>query len=364
MATLSRTEKEPDMRNAIRARLPARAALLWFLAAWAAVCLCPHGTGQESPPTRYRPAGENALRFGVLFWHDSPNDAAALAGIREALEEAGKPHAFDIGQADSSREKAVRLLEGFRQEPVDLVFAMGTEAALLAAEHVRDIPVVYTAVTNPVVSGVVPSWEGSGTNLAGNSNWIASETVLRVFRLAVPDLRKLGILRSENVVSAAELRAMREHLGAHPEIDLVQRAVKGVEEIGPAVEALAASGVQAIWIPIDILVYENMDEVLEAAEARGLPLVSSSLKAARAGAVAGVLIDYRMLGKKAVVMALDILENKKAPGAMPVGRMHGYQVIVNLGAARRCRYEVPLSLLVVADLILEETPDPEGEKDE
>jgi putative ABC transport system substrate-binding protein len=296
--------------------------------------------------------------LGVLFWHDSPNDEGALEGIRKALEETGRNFKLEVGRADSDSRKAKEILDAFKAGPKELIFAMGTEAALLAAEHVKKIPVVFTAVTNPKESGVVVSWEGSGSNLAGNSNWIASETLLHVFRLAVPGLSRLGILRSSTSgkVSAAELRSMRQYLRRPdaPKVEIIEEVVKSEEEITPAIDRLKEAKAQAIWIPIDFDIYHNMDPILKAVKPHALPLVSSSLKGIQAGAVAGVVVDYAMLGKQAVVIALEILDRGTEPGKIPIGVMHGYQVVVNLGAARRCRYEVPLSLLALADAILED----------
>ncbi|MEQ8765440.1 MAG: ABC transporter substrate binding protein, partial [Planctomycetota bacterium] len=118
-----------------------------------------------------------------------------------------------------------------------------------------------------------------------------------------------------------------------------------------------AAGVEAIWIPIDITIYENLELVRNVSDPLGIPLVSSSLRGAEAGAVAGVLVDYALLGQNAVVIALDILDGVRTPGEIPIGTMQGYQVIVNLTAARRCRYELPLAVLAVADRLIE----PEGE---
>jgi len=320
--------------------------------------------------------------MGVLFWHDSPNDEAALDGIRAAFAETKHPHELIVRNADSDPAEAVRILDEFLGEaetgdgdeshaasdsaakPVDLVFAMGTRAALLAAERIDEIPVVFTAVTNPVQSRVVPSWKGSGRNLAGNSNWIDSETLLRVFGQAVPGLGRIGILRSSvsGEVSAAELKSMKEFLAKKgaPSMEIVEKVVAAPSEIESAVAALGASKVQAIWIPIDFLIYSNMKEVLAAIEPNPIPLVSSSLKATRAGAVAGVVVDYTLLGKRAVVIALDILEGRKKPGAIPIGTMNAHKIVVNLAAARRCRYELPLSFLVSADSILDRVALPEG----
>lgn len=317
---------------------------------------CPRGVAalpafEEASPV---PSQE----FGVLFWHDSPNDIAALSGIRQALRERGKPHELLVRSADSNPERARELLKDFALAKVTLIFAMGTEAALAARKENLDIPVVFTAVTNPVVSGVVPDWSGSKSNVAGNSNWIGPDTVLRVFRQAVPGLTRLGILRSRasGRVSSAELEAMRHYLAQEkaPRVEIFESLVEEIDALDRAVEKLASSGVQAIWIPIDFSIYQNLPRVLEVAQPRGIPLVSSSLKGAQAGAVAGILVDYELLGRRAVVIALSILEGGAPPGDLPVETMSGYHVVVNLDAAHRCGYELPLSLLALADRILED----------
>lgn len=316
-------------------------------------------TGSDAPGNPAAGDPPEKLRFGVLFWHDSPNDEAAFKGIRDALVETRVPHEFIVRQADSDAVKAARALEEFKSAPVDLVFAMGTWAARHAADHITDTPIVFTAVTNPVESGVVPSWKGSGRNLAGNSNWIPPESLLHVFRLTVPELTRLGILRStvSGEVSDAELRDMRDHLAQEgaPQVTIVEQVVERAADIPDAADRLAAANVEAVWIPIDFLVYSNLDAILPAVEPHRIPLVSSSLKAARAGAVSGVVVDYELLGKRALVIARDILDGKADPATMPIETMNAYKVVVNLDAARRCHYEVPLSLLVRADMILDET---------
>ena len=346
--------KLPPLRRLLAVLVPAL-ALLAMLAGPA----LSQETGRDAAGDPAASPPQEKLRFGVLFWHDSPNDAAAFKGISDALVETKVPHEFIVRQADSDAVKAARALDEFKAAPVDLVFAMGTWAARHAADRITDIPIVFTAVTNPVESGVVPSWKGSGRNLAGNSNWIPPETLLHVFRLTVPDLKRLGILRStvSGEVSDAELRDMRDHLAQEgaPQVTIVEEVVERAADIPEAADRLAAANVEAIWIPIDFLVYSNLNAVLPAVESRRIPLVSSSLKAARAGAVTGVVVDYELLGKRALVIARDILDGKADPATMPIETMNAYKVVVNLDAARRCHYGVPLSLLVRADMILDET---------
>jgi len=274
-----------------------------------------------------------------------------------ALSEIGRADEFLIERAESDRAAAKRILRGFESERVDLIFAMGTQAVLLAAEHVHKTPIVFTAVTNPVESGVVKSWKGSQRNLAGNSNWIPPETILHVFRLTVPHLRRIGILRTRTgVVSAAELESLRSYLetAKGPPLKIIEVVVDRADELPEAVDQLAKQSVDAIWIPIDRMVYEHTPQVFRAARARGIPIVSSSLRGTRTGATSGIVVDYVMLGKRAAAIALQILEQGTPPGSIPIGTMHGYRVVVNIEAARECHYEIPLSLLVLADVLLEE----------
>ncbi|MFH1998375.1 MAG: ABC transporter substrate-binding protein [Planctomycetota bacterium] len=337
--------KPRQMHGGIRA---ANMLLIIYLSLFTALAARTRERSEDRP-------GET-WRLGVFLWHESPNDLVALQGIREALSETGRPYELVVRQANSDRQEAEKILREFQAAPMTLLFAMGTEAALMARDQIQRIPVVFTAVTHPVESMVVRSWSGSGNHLAGNSNWIGPETLLNVFHLAVPRLERLGILRSSTtgVVSAAELLGMREYLSttSSPTLEIIEAVADSVEDIRPAVHRLLESKVQAIWIPIDFLIYKNMEEVLSAMENNMLPLVSSSLKGAEAGAVAGVLVDYAMLGRRAVAIALKVLLEGRDPATLPVETMNSYQVVVNLGAARRCGYELPLSLLVLADIIL------------
>src|SRR5262249_33744888 len=160
-------------------------------------------------------------------------------GMRAALKDSGRNHELLVETAHEDEKCAAEILARWRDEAVDLVFAMGTRAALIAADHVRDLPVVFTAVTNPVESGVVRSWQGSGRNLAGNSNWIPPETLLHVFRLAVPGLSRIGFLYSPGtVVSEAELRSMRAHVAAREtdKLDIVPAAIEHIDDLPGAVQ--------------------------------------------------------------------------------------------------------------------------------
>lgn len=300
-------------------------------------------------------------RLGVFFWHDSPNDEATWSGLRQGLAEARFAATFVERRAGGDRTRALAQLDELRAAPCALVVALGTEAALLAKERLPDVPVVFAAVSNAVASGVVPDWSGSRGNLCGASNWIDPAVVLETFQLAVPRLHKLGMLRSRTsgVVSTAELATMRERLQRPdaPRITLVEAVAADADDLGRAVQELLAADVDAIWIPIDLTVYQHTERVLQAIGTRPVPLLGTAASAVRRGALAGATVDYALHGRRAAGLVLDVLVRGKQPGTLPIDRMRGSCVLVNVGASRRLGRELPLSLLLLADELIDAEAD-------
>lgn len=324
----------------------------------AAILLLGTATTRAQAPAPTTPPPAAPARCGVFFWHDSPNDLATFAGLQQGLQQAGLAVTFVEHHAGGDEAKATAALAALREARPDLVFAMGTQSALLAQKALPDLPIVFAAVSDPVASGVVADWGASGRNLCGASNWIAPANVLAVFRLAVPGLKRLGMLRSapSGVVSRAEAASLRAHLATLPatdRIELVEAEAKDAADLPRAARELRAQEVDALWIPIDLTVYQNVPKVLEGLGAARIPLLTTAAAGVPAGALVGAVPDYALHGRRTALLALAILRDHRAPGALPVDRMRGNLVVVNLAAARRRGIELPLSLLAVADQLLE-----------
>jgi len=293
-------------------------------------------------------------RVGVLFWHDSPNDREAFEGVKDGFALARLDPAYEVFEAKGDDAAARAALRGFEARGLDLVYALGTGAALRARDEVRRAPVVFTAVTDPVGSGVVGAAAGSGRNLCGTASGVAPADVLRVFRAAVPGLRTLGaVLDPGNPVSRAEVAALRAAgAAADPPLAVVaeERPAEDLARQGGVREAAArlAASCDALWIPIDIAVYSRADEVAAGAATARRPVLATAPAASRTAAAVCVSVDFRALGRSSVEMAVRALRGED-PGAMAVRRPRSYRVIVNLEAAGRSGFEVPLALLASAD---------------
>ena len=292
-------------------------------------------------------------RVVVFFWHDSPNDIEALEGLRRGFEVCGLEIRREI-HANQDESLARRELAAVAKSGVDVVVAFGTRSTQIAADVLEETPIVFSAVTNPVLSEICPSWAGSGRNLAGNSNWLDRRRMLDVFRQGVPNMRRIGILRSpDNAVSRAELEEARKALRADDELEIVdyQVADPSLEKLDAVLDRALAE-VDAIWLPIDYELYqtEPLERIVERSRAAKKPLLSSAARAAGAGALLTLTVDYRLLGMKAAALVRRVVAGEE-PGTMPIGRLRSTHLHVDLRAARAIGLELPIDLLLGAHRI-------------
>jgi putative ABC transport system substrate-binding protein len=302
-------------------------------------------------PAAGRPA---PVRVAAFLWHDSPNDLAALAGFRAGLRTARLDWVVEEHQAGGDAARADALLRAIVAERPTLLLALGTRAAQLARAAAPAQIVVFAAVTNPVETGLVPAWEGSGRPMAGQSNWLPATELAAEFRAAVPRLRTLGAIRDpRNPVARAEVLEAVEVLGqGEPRIGVRVEDVLRPEGLALAAQRLCAAGIDALWVPIDHLVYSHLDVVRAVTDAAHVPIVTSAAPAARAGAVLGVVPDYHVCGLQAAELARRIVVEGADPAVLPVGRLRTWRTVVNLPAAARCGHRVPLAVLAGADEVI------------
>lgn len=297
-------------------------------------------------------ASECNYTIGVFFWHDSSNDSKAFEGIKDGMETAGCQCDYIVYNAKDQEKKASESIRRLSELKPDLIYGMGTGATKRLMKVIHDIPIVFTAVTNPVQTGITPDWNSSGRNITGNSNWIPTETILSYFKDVVPSLKNLGVLYDpDNAVSSMEVTIAKTKI-KELELQLIEKKVKTVNNLYSGTGDLRNIGVDAIWVPIDILVYKNLKKIRLVADPHKIPLLASSHRGIKDGAIFGAVVDYHTLGKLSVSHALKILRQNIHPKEIPITIIKSHRKIINLKAAQKIGYEIPLSVLAEADEII------------
>lgn len=292
----------------------------------------------------------------ALLWHESQNDLKAFEGFARGCRVLRLPKPTLL-RVDRDAERAQRELRAAERAGAPLVLALGTRAALTARTSLKRTPLVFTAVTHPVLSGVVPSWEGSGARVAGNSNWLDRREMMRAFLAAAPGMRRLGVIATKgNAVSAAEIEEAERALDGGRGPELVTHLLEPGETLDEKLPALLKR-VDALWLPIDFALYQDepLARIVALTRRAGVPLMSSSQRAAGKGALVVVAVDYQLLGLRAAAIARRILKGDD-PSRMPVGRLTSSRLYVDLEAARAIQRELPLDLLLRAWRVFGRTP--------
>jgi putative ABC transport system substrate-binding protein len=218
-------------------------------------------------------------------------------------------------------------------------------------QNIADIPVLFTAVTDPVAADIVESAEAPGSNVTGTSDMNPVADQIALIKEIDPDAKKVGVVYSSGEVnSEVQVELAREAVAAEG-MEIVEQTVTNAGELKQATEALG--DVDAIYTPSDNLVISGLGSVVAVAEERGILVVGADAEHVAGGAAATLGIDYEKLGYQTGQMAVRILEEGADPATMAVETQSEFELTVNPTAAERFGFELPQDMLDRAANVIE-----------
>jgi len=296
-------------------------------------------------------------RIGYLHTVGSlgPYDRAFLKGLHDLGYVEGKTivieHRFGRGEG-SSRLGA--LAEEFVGLKVDVIVALVPAAVRAAMKTTRTIPIVARFSRDPAEEGMVGSLARPGGNVTGITS-IAQDLIAKRIQLLkelAPGLTRLGVMwdsgsrRSGKYFSAAEAAA--RSLG----VTALSLPLRGADDIEPAFRAAADGNVQGFVTVRNPVIVRNRARIAALAIQNGLPAVFDE----REFTVAGGLISYGAnladLYRRAATYVDKILKGAR-PADLPIELATEFDLVVNLRTAKALGIELPRSILLRADKVIE-----------
>ena len=270
-------------------------------------------------------------------------DDASLNQIEDAIiaqleaKEAELGVNFEIIKYNGQADGAVlnQIAADVLAEEVDAVVPIATPAAVLlqAATEDTDIPVVFSAVSNPVEDGLVAAADAPGANVTGTSDGIDTAAIFKLMQLQNPDLKKVGLLydkgQSSSLVSIADAKAFCEANG----IEFVEKTGTTVGEIQAAADVLAAEKVDAVFTPQDNTVMTAELALYEKFMDAGIPHYTGADSFALNGAFMGYGVNYENLGTLTADMVIEIVVNGADPATTPIQKLQEGILTVNTDTA-------------------------------
>ena len=294
------------------------------------------------------------VKIGIMQIADHPALNAARDGFIDALKEEGLVEGvnatLDIQNAHGDITTASTIAEGFVADQVDLILAIATDSAQAAYNATKDIPILITAVTDPVAAGLADSLEAPGTNVTGTHDMNPIKEQLELLKELFPEVKTIGVIfNSGEINSQVQVEIVKE-VAPGLGLEVVEAAATTTGEVGTAAESLVGL-VDAIYVPTDNTVVSAIGAVIKVSEEHLIPVIPGDENSVSEGALATLGLDYYKLGFQTGKMAARVLCGEATPATMPIEGQSEYGIVINKAGLELFHLDLPQDLLERATLV-------------
>jgi len=288
----------------------------------------------------------NEYKIGLATWSGYPNcvqgfkDGLASKGLIE-----GKQVTFIEGEIGADKNLQRTVANHLKTQNIDLVFSLTTPGTTIIKEVMpATTPVVFSIVTYPADSGLIESFEYSGNNLVGTSNYVPLYHSIDLLLGVLPATKRVAIFHRKGEPNSKIQTANLYRYFKKKGIKVVDVAVENIEEL--KVEALAlVNEVDTFITTTDTLIQSGGElALIELSLAHNIPILSANKKGIEQGATFGVVADFYQLGMMAGEMAAQILLDKALPESIESKLQEPPTYLFNKNSIKQLGINVPEQL--------------------
>jgi len=267
--------------------------------------------GKTDEVSNKNPGSKNSgtnetYKIGITQIATHPSLDLVKQGFKKAFEDAGIKAEFDEKNAEGTIANATLIANGYKSDKKNLVLGIGTPSAQALVNTITDMPVLFSAVTDPESAKLL------NKNVTGTSDRLdnVGEQLDLLLKLK-PEVKKIAVLynpsEQNSVVQVKEIEAKAKEKN----LVVMLQGVSSLSELPQATKnALIES--DALYLPTDNLVVSGIKLITSEAKSAKKPVISSENSSVEAGALFTMGLDYFELGKRTGEMAIEILKGKPA----------------------------------------------------
>lgn len=316
------------------------AALLLSLCLLALTACGQNGTNNAAADGGGTDAEDEGAKVAFVQLVDNDAFTEMIESFQNKLTElTGGTATFEILNAQGDMSTLNSIASDLKTADYDLIVPIVTPATQAVVNAGVEAPVVFISVTDPVSAGIMSDMASPDKNATGTSNIVPVDEIFTLADQLTPGIETVGILYcsgEQNAVLTAEK--------AKTYLDSVNMAYEEVtvassNEVQQAAQSLAGR-VDAIYIPIDSTVQSAMPQVVEAANAAGIPVYGSDPVMVQSGALACVSVSNTQLGERSAEMAYEILQGADVAD-VPAEALDQFQYVCSQSAADTLQITLP-----------------------
>lgn len=275
-------------------------------------------------------------------------------GIIDYLAENGVEAEYDLQNANGDVNTAAQIALKYKDEKVDVAVGIATPVALALANTIKDIPVVFGTITDPLGAGLVTTLEHGEGNVTGMSDAIPTEQHIEMFK-EIAGIKTLGYIYTSNEANSISSLELVKNACQKFGVSLVTQAITNSSEVKQAAETII-DRVDGIYLTTDNTVFSALSSLIQVFDKARKPIFSGDVTGAMTGGCAIASgFNYYKAGRATGEMVLQILNGKK-PSEMAVRFMtepEDFDLLFDLDAAKKCGITIPEKYLNAASMIFE-----------
>ncbi|MEG2928406.1 MAG: ABC transporter substrate binding protein [Oscillospiraceae bacterium] len=283
------------------------------------------------------------IKIGILQYMEHTALDEARDGFVAALKENGfvdgENIEIDFQNAQADQSNLLTMSQRFVNNKSDLILAIATGAAQSAAAQTKDIPILFTAVTDPVAAGLVNSNEAPGGNISGTNDMSPMEKQIELMLTLAPDTKTVGVMytssEDNSVMQAAAVKEILKKKG----LTYIEQTVTSSNDVQQATQSIVTK-CDAIYIPTDNTFASAMPIVGEITQKAKVPVICGEESPVKNGGLATLGLNYYNLGHQTGEMAVRVLKGEDI-SKLPVESQEKYSYLINGETAKAIGITVP-----------------------
>ena len=315
-------------------------ALVCALAMVFTLCACSSNGGDNG-------SGDSAkvYKVGICNYVDDASLNQIVENIQAQLKAIGeeKGVTFEVSYDNCNADATVmeQIISNFIADDVDLMIGVATPVAMRmqALTEDNEIPVVFSAVSDPVGAELVESLDKPGANVTGTSDYLDAEAIMNLIFANDPDAKKIGLLYDVGQDSSTASIAAAKKFLADKGVEVVEHTGSTADEVMLAAQAMVADGVDAVFTPTDNSIMKAELAIYETLAKAGIPHYAGADSFALNGAFLGYGVDYANLGVETANMVAEVALEGKKPAELPVRTFDNGCATVNTETCEKLGYK-------------------------
>ncbi|MGE4339777.1 MAG: ABC transporter substrate-binding protein [Pigmentiphaga sp.] len=293
------------------------------------------------------PALAQEKSVAVLAIVEHPALDSVRDGVKDELAEAGYKEGENLRwqyqSAQGNVGTAAQIARTFVGNNPDAIVGIATPTAQAVAAATKIVPLVYSAVTDPVVAKLVPSFEASGTNVTGVSDELALDDQIDLIKRILPDAKRVGMVYNPGEANSAVVVELMKELLPKYGMTLVEAAAPRTVDVGSAAGRLVGN-VDVIYTSTDNNVVSAYEALVKVGNETDTPLIAADTDSVKRGAIAALGLNYYDIGRQTGRIVVRILEGEE-PGKIPSERSDNLDLVINLKAAEAQGVKIPQAVI-------------------